>query len=162
MTTDTPQRAALLLSQQVLRGLRCIACKEEGANMAKHCSRDADCDAGFNGIVANDVAAAIEATTKALSMGSETPADFDLQAIWVVRRGAQWITRAGALTTWLHEAKHMSEDGAKTEALVYQGFPMSLQMVLADPKRHQRQQRLHEAEGVFLAAILAANTRLKG
>jgi len=55
------QRKALQMARSILDGLSCTACKKRGAELADGCCRDADCDAGFNGINADQVKWALDA-----------------------------------------------------------------------------------------------------
>ena len=52
---------ALEKSKAVLNGLSCLGCKKQGEELADECCRDADCDAGFYGINADEVKEALDA-----------------------------------------------------------------------------------------------------
>ena len=46
----------------VLKGLMCVGCKAQGAEMAKRCCRDVDCDAAWFGIDVDAIAEALADT----------------------------------------------------------------------------------------------------
>lgn len=48
--------------RRICEGLFCLGCKAQGADMAKKCCRNSDCDAGWFGIDCDEVAKALSMT----------------------------------------------------------------------------------------------------